>query len=275
MVCILKNSIFVILLASCSALYACPSLVGKKAIVTGANRGIGKAIAIGLSKEGAEVVVGFSTDNEAARATVEEISAFGTRAIAIQVDINDAESIAQFFHKSIDFLGDVTILVNNAGVLSFAPFLEISESELDRTMGINFKGPFLLLQHFAAYRKNQGGGGSVINVSSISANYTAPNLTAYQCSKAALSMLTKGAALELAPYRIRVNTLAPGLIATDLNRFLWEEDSAGWKLLAEDIPLGRTGLPEDQVGAAIFLASDESGWMTGSTITIDGGVDRR
>ena len=96
----------------------------------------------------------------------------------------------------------------------------------------------------------------------------------YQCSKAALSMLTKGAALELAPYGIRVNTLAPGLTATDLNRFLWEEDATGWEQLSKIIPLGRTGLPEDQVGAAIFLASDESQWMTGSSITVDGGVDR-
>lgn len=258
-----------------SVAYAEGRLSGKKAIVTGANKGIGRSIAVGLSKEGADVVIGYCSDKEAAIATLKEISTLGVRATAIQVDMNRSESIAQFFLKSVDFLGDVDILVNNAGVLFYSSFLEVTESDLDRTMSINFKGPFLLLQLFSKYLKNLDHRGSAINVSSISANLTAPNLTAYQCSKAALSMLTKGAALELASSGIRVNTLAPGLIATDLNRFLWEKDAEDWKDLSEAIPLGRVGLPEDQVGAVIFLASDESSWMTGSCITVDGGVDRR
>lgn len=206
---------------------------------------------------------------------LDQISAHGVKATAIQVDMSNPESVAQFFSESINFLGDVDILVNNAGILSYSPFLEATESDLDYAMNVNLKGPFLLLQHFSRYLKNLGHGGSVINVSSISANLTVPNLVVYQCSKAALSMLTKGAALELAHAGIRVNTLAPGLIATDLNRFLWEEDTKEWQELSNNIPLGRNGFPEDQVGAAIFLASDESSWMTGSTITVDGGVERR
>jgi glucose 1-dehydrogenase len=270
----IRNILCLFLLAFCSVAYADQRLLGKKAIVTGGNKGIGKAIAVGFAKEGAEIVIGYCTDKGAALATLEEISAQGVKATAIQVDMSHAGSIAQFFSDSVDFLGDVDVLVNNAGILSFAPFHEISESDLDRVMDVNLKGPFILLQHFSKHRQKLGTGGSAINVSSISANYTLPNLTAYQCSKAALSMLTKGAAVELAPYGIRVNTLAPGLIATDLNRFLWEEDAAGWDQIAKTIPLGRTGLPEDQVGAAIFLASDESSWMTGASLTVDGGVNR-
>jgi NAD(P)-dependent dehydrogenase (short-subunit alcohol dehydrogenase family) len=272
---ILRNILFIVFFAFCSVAHANQRLLGKKAIVTGANRGIGKAIAVGFSKEGAEVVIGYCTDKEAALATLEEISALGVKATAIQVDMSHSESVAQFFLESIKFLGDVDILVNNAGIVSFSPFLEATESDLDHVMDVNLKGPFLLLQHFAKYLKSLGHGGSAINVSSISANMSVPNLAAYQCSKAALSMLTKGAALELASIGIRVNTLAPGLIATDLNRFLWEGDAAGWEQLSKAIPLGRTGLPEDQMGAAIFLASDESSWMTGSSLTVDGGAERR
>jgi glucose 1-dehydrogenase len=271
----LRFVLFLFLLGVCGIAHADQRLVGKKAIVTGGNKGIGRAIAVGFSKEGADVVIGYCTDREAALAVVEEISASGGRATAIQVDMNQSKSIDQFFQKSIDFLNDVDVLVNNAGVLSYTSFLDVTESDLDQTMSINFKGPFFLLQHFSRHVKNRGHGGSVINVSSISAQFSAPNLTAYQCSKAALSMLTKGAALELAPAAIRVNSLSPGLIATDLNRFLWEHGAKEWEALSDAIPLGRTGLPEDQVGAAIFLASDESCWMTGSTITVDGGVTRQ
>lgn len=270
----IRSILFLLFLVFCSAAHADLRLLGKKVIVTGANKGIGKAIAVGFAKEGAEVVIGYCTDEAAAISTLEQISTFGVKTKAIQVDMGHPESVAHFFLESIDFLGDVDVLVNNAGIVSYAPFLEATESDLDYVMNVNLKGPFLLLQHFARYLKGLGHGGSVINVSSISANLTVPNLSVYQCSKAALSMLTKGAALELAPAGIRVNTLAPGLIQTDLNRFLWEEDVIGWEQLSNGIPLGRIGAPEDQVGAAIFLASDESSWMTGSTVTVDGGVER-
>ncbi len=270
----IRNVLCLLLLAFGSVAYADQRLLGKKAIVTGANKGIGKAIALGFAKEGAEVVIGYCSDKEAAFATLEQISAAGVKATAIQVDMSQSESIAQFFLESVNFLGDVDVLVNNAGIVSYLPFLETTESDLDHVMDVNFKGPFLLLQHFSRYIESLKHGGSVINVSSISATLTVPNLVAYQCSKAALSMLTKGTAIELAP-GIRINTLAPGLIATDLNRFLWEGDTAGWEQLSKIIPLGRTGFPDDQVGAAIFLASDESSWMTGSCITIDGGAERR
>lgn len=246
-------------------------LAGKKAIVTGGSRGIGRAIALGFAREGADLVVTYAHDEAAASAVVDQILALGRVGLAVRADLAVREEIAALVERAVAALGRVDVLVNNAGLLTRRPFLEVPPEELDRVIDVDLKGPFLLGQAVARQMVRQGGGGSIINITSISAARAYPGLAHYQCAKAGVFMLTRGMALELAPYGIRVNAIAPGLTATDINRQQREEQPEVWRQRAARIPLGRAGVPEDHVGAAVFLASDESSWVTGATLVIDGG----
>ena len=246
-------------------------LAGKKAIVTGGSRGIGRAIALGFAREGADLVVTYAHDEAAASAVVDQILALGRVGLAVRADLAVREEIAALVERAVAALGRVDVLVNNAGLLTRRPFLEVPPEELDRVIDVDLKGPFLLGQAVARQMVRQGGGGSIINITSISAARASPGLAHYQCAKAGVFMLTRGMALELAPYGIRVNAIAPGLTATDINRQQREEQPEVWRQRAARIPLGRAGVPEDHVGAAVFLASDESSWVTGATLVIDGG----
>lgn len=246
-------------------------LSGKSAIVTGGANGIGRAIALALGQAGADVFLTARADAAAAEEVVAALRRLGVRAHYMLLEAADDDAPERLFAEAEAALGPADVLVNNAAVVARTPFLEMDGAEYDRTLGINLRFPFFALQRFAQSLIGRGAGGSAINVSSISAFKAISRLSAYQCSKAALSMLTKGAAYELAPHGIRVNTLSPGLTATKANRDQWQGNPALWAERGKDLPLGRPGVPEDFAGAAVFLASGASGWMTGADVVVDGG----
>jgi glucose 1-dehydrogenase len=244
-------------------------LEGQVALVTGGSRSIGRAIARGFAREGAHVAVNYVAHAEAAEGTVREIQALGRRALAVRADAAGRGEVQAMVEEVERRLGPIDILVNNAGVQKRVPFLELEEADWDWMLGVNLKGCFLVGQAVAARMKARGRG-KIINVSSEAAGFPAPRMTAYCVSKAGVAMLTRCMALELAPYGIRVNALAPGLTRTDINRKDLE-DEAFLKARLARIPLGRVLSPEDLVGAAIFLASPDSDMMTGMTLQVDGG----
>lgn len=246
-------------------------LAGKKAIVTGASNGIGLAIARAFVREGADLLVTARSNPEATEELAREAKALGRHVACIQLACQDDDAVERLFEAADSQLGPADILVNNVGTGSRTPFLELPKSEYDLAFKVNMEFPFFATQRFARANVARQAPGSVINVASVSAFKAISRMSAYQSSKAAMAMLTKGAALELAPHGIRVNTLSPGLTATNANASQWRDHPERWQERSKDLPLGRTGVPEDMVGAAIFLASDESSWMTGGHIVIDGG----
>ena len=244
-------------------------LEGKVALVTGGSRGIGRAIAVGLAREGASVAINFVSHREAAESAVREIEALRRRALAVQADSSQRSQVRAMVEEIETRLGPIDVLVNNAGVQKRVYFLDLADEDWDWMLGVNLKGYFLVGQAVAARMKARGRG-KIINVSSEAAGFPAQRMTAYCVSKAGVTMLTKCMALELAPHGIRVNALAPGLTRTDINRKDLEDESF-LKLRVARIPLGRVMGPEDLVGAAVFLASADSDSMTGTTLQVDGG----
>lgn len=236
-------------------------LLGKKAIVTGANRSIGKAIATLFAKEGADVVISYRTDEMGAKSVVSAIEHLGRKGKCIYADFSKAEGVQQFFKDALDFLGHVDILVNNAGGYDTTDFLNLTIDKFESVLKISLSAPMLLTQLAAKNMIQSKKPGVIINISSISGNRPYPNRVAHSTAKAALNMLTQATALELAPYNIRVNAIAPG--GTPYEGDPIEDDI--------QIPLKRMGTPIDQASAALYLASDESSWLTGQIITIDGG----
>jgi NAD(P)-dependent dehydrogenase (short-subunit alcohol dehydrogenase family) len=228
-------------------------LLGKKAIVTGANRSIGKAIAIAFAKEGADVVISYRSDEAGAKDTISAVEQLGRLGKCIFV-------VKIFFQQAIEYLGGVDILVNNAGGYDTTAFLELEIDKFESVLKISLSAPMLLTQLAALNMIQSSIAGVIINISSISGNRPYPNRVAHSTAKAALNMLTQATALELAQHNIRVNAIAPG--ATP-----YEDDVTP----NFEIPIKRMGKPLDQATAALFLASDESSWMTGQVLTIDGG----
>ncbi len=246
-------------------------LAGRRALVTGGSRSIGRAIAIGLAREGADVAVNYRSDREAAERTAAEIRALGRRAVVVRGDTSAKADVNRFVGEAIAALGGIDLLVNNAGVLVRTPFLEIDEREWDWILDTNLKGYFLVGQAVARHMVERKIEGAIVNTSSAGQEVAAPNLTHYCVSKAGIGMLTKQMALELAPYRIRVNAICPGLIETDLNRKDIADPEFRARRLAR-IPLKAIGVPEDVVGAVVFLASsEEARLVTGASLFIDGG----
>ena len=246
-------------------------LEGKRALVTGGSRSIGRAIALGLAREGADVAVNYRGSREDAESAVGEIEAMGRRAVAVQGSTDSRSDVERFVAEAHDFLGGLDLLVNNAGILKRTPFLEIGEGEWDAIQGVNLKGYFLVGQAVGRRMVEAGAAGAIVNVSSAGQAVAAPNLTHYCVSKAGVEMLTKQMALELAPHGIRANAIAPGLIETDLNRADIARDDFREGRLAR-IPLRKIGAPDDVVGAVVYLASnDEARLVTGASLFIDGG----
>lgn len=247
-------------------------LTNKVAIVTGAasERGIGQAIALGLAEEGAHVVVA-DIDEQGAAETKARIEALGRRALACPVDVTNSANVSDLIRQTVDGFGGIDILVNNAGFCRFVPFLAITEELWDRTMAVNVKGYFMVGQKVAAQMVAQGRGGKIINISSISAELSGEEKVHYCCSKGAIKLLTKGMALELARYRINVNSLAPGTTDTNIIQEERIKRLVDEERLHSSIPWGRMGVGEDMVGAAVFLASAESEYVTGATLVVDGG----
>ncbi len=245
-------------------------LVGRIALVTGGSRSIGRAIALGLAREGADVAVNYLSRAEAAESAVREIEALGRRAIAVGADTSQQAQVRAMVGEVTTRLGAIDILVSNAGVQKRVHFLDLDEADWNWMLNVNLKGCFLVGQAVAATMTSRGYG-KIINVSSVAAGAPAMRMTAYCVSKAGMTMLTKCMALELGQYGIRVNALAPGLTLTDINRKDLE-DEAFLKARLQRIPLGKVGAPEDLVGAAVYLASSDSDMMTGMTLQVDGGA---
>jgi NAD(P)-dependent dehydrogenase (short-subunit alcohol dehydrogenase family) len=250
-------------------------LSGKHAIVTGAGSGIGRAVALGFAREGAGVVVA-DVDPARARETARAIEEAGGLAVDVQVDVSDRASVEALLGAAVARFERIDVLFNNAGVSSRAPFLEMSEEEWDRVLGVNLKGQFLVGQAVARHMVERGGAGSIINTSSQLAEGAAnPRSAHYLASKGGSRMLTRGMAVDLAPYNIRVNALAPGVTVTNLTRERLADDAEWRRIALERVPMGRFGEPDDLVGACIFMASEESRYMTGATLVIDGGYTAR
>jgi len=244
-------------------------LEGQVALVTGGSRSIGRAIALGFAREGADVAINYVQHAEEAQSAIREIEALGRRALAVKADTSQRAQVHAMVDEVMARLGPMDVLVNNAGVQRRVYFLDLEEADWDWMLGVNLKGYFLVGQAAAARMKPRGKG-RIINVSSEAGGFPAQRMTAYCVSKAGVAMLTKCMALELAQYGIRVNALAPGLTRTDINRKDLE-DEAFLKARLSRIPLGRVLSPEDLVGAAVFLASTDSDMMTGMTLQVDGG----
>lgn len=244
-------------------------LANKIALVTGGSRSIGRAIALGFAREGADVAVNYVSNAAEAQRTVRDIEALGRQALAVKADTSNRKAVEAMVDEICERFGRIDILVNNAGVQKRVFFLDLEETDWDWMLGVNLKGYFLVGQAVAARMKNSRQG-AIINISSEAAGFPAPRMTAYCVSKAGVAMLTKCMALELAQYGIRVNALAPGLTRTDLNRKDLEDEDF-LKMRVARIPLGRVMDPENLVGAALFLASSDSEMATGTTLQVDGG----
>jgi 3-oxoacyl-[acyl-carrier protein] reductase len=244
-------------------------LAGKVAVVTGASKGIGAAIAKHLAAEGALVVVNYASSKAGADKVVGEITAQGGRAVAIQGDVAKKADIDRLFAETKKEFGTTDILVNNAGVYEFSPLEQISEDHFHRQFNINVLG--LLLTTQAAVKHFDGAGGSVINISSVVGVNPMPNAAVYSATKAAVDAVTKSLAKELGPKRIRVNSINPGMIETEGVHAAGIMGSDFEKQAVSQTPLGRIGQPQDIATVATFLASADSGWITGETFVTAGG----
>ena len=244
-------------------------LADKVALVTGGARGIGRAIALGFAREGADVALVYERNVAAAEATAADIRDLGRRALAIRADVADSGQVRATVDSVINTLGSIDILVNNAGITGNAPFLELAEAEWDRMLAVDLKSVFLVGQAVAREMARRGAG-TIVNITSIRAHSAIPGLSHYQAAKAGLEMLTRSMALELAAYGIRVNAIEPGSVETDMAKVRPLPPDVREERLKR-MPLHRFGQPEDLVGAAVFLACDESRYVTGAVIKVDGG----
>jgi glucose 1-dehydrogenase len=242
-------------------------LLDKIVLVTGASKGIGKALALGLAREGAHLLVNYHTDAAGAERVVREIQDVGRRALAVQADISRVADIGLMFEVIRREFGRLDVLVNNAGITGWTSLFEITEAKWDQVVDTNLKGTFFCSLE-AARMMRETDGGSIVNVSTNCAALGVKNLVAYATSKAGIHGLTKQLAVELAPYRIRVNTFAPGPTQVERNLRDDPDYDRSWGRMT---PLKRTALPEEMVGPAVFLASDESSYMTGQVFYVDGG----
>ena len=242
---------------------------GKVALVVGAGGGIGGAGAEGLAREGAAVACA-DIDAAAAEAVAARIRAAGGRAMAIALDVRNRSAVDDAVAATVREFGRLDVLVDCAGVSHGQNFLDLDSAEWDRIIAVNLTGMFHLGQAAARQMARQGSGGSIINVTSQLAEVARPERAAYVASKGGGRSLTHAMALDLAAHSIRVNAIAPGPTLTGLTRASYEDPERRRATLAQ-IPLGRMGDPQDLVGAILFLASDESRWATGSTVTVDGG----
>jgi 3-oxoacyl-[acyl-carrier protein] reductase len=245
-------------------------LTGQVAVVTGASKGIGAEIAQELAAAGASVVVNYSSAKTDADRVVDRISKQGGKAIAIQANVAKRTEVAQLFAATVKAFGKVNILVNNAGVYSFAPLEEITEEQFHRHFDVNVLG--LLLATQEAVKHFDPAGGSIINISSAVTSITPPNTSVYTATKGAVDAITRTLAKELGPRKIRVNAILPGMIETEGVKSAGMNEGAFRQAIEAQTPLGRIGQPNDVAPAAVFLASPEAAYITGETLRIAGGL---
>lgn len=249
------------------------SLEGKVALVTGSSQGIGRAIALRLARDGADVCVNYHRAAAAARDVQQQIERLGRRAIVVQADVARLEDVQRLIDQTVGQLGRLDILINNAGIEIKQPFLEVTEENYDRVLAVNLKGAFFCAQEAARQMIRQGQGGRIVNVSSVHEDLAMPGNAPYCASKGGMRMMMRTICLELAPHQITVNNVGPGAIATAINRAVLENPQLLGELLAE-IPLGRIGTPEEVADLVAYLVSPEASYVTGSTYFIDGGLMR-
>ncbi len=246
-------------------------LAGRKVLVTGSSKGIGRGIAVRVAQEGADVVINYNTDPKGAEEALAEVQAFGRRGAIFKANLGEVAEVNDLVARSIDALGGLDVLVNNAGIERHAAFWDVSEAEYDAVLNVNLKGVFFASQAFVRHCRASGHGGKVINISSVHEDLAFPNFAPYCASKGALRMLARTLAVELGPLGITINNIAPGAIETPINAKLLN-DPVKLASLTSQIPLSRLGQPGDVAGLAVFLASDDSDYVTGSTYYIDGGL---
>lgn len=242
-------------------------LKDKIILITGASKGIGRALAVGIAREGANVIVNYCSDESGARAVAREIEGFGRKSEIIRADIGKVEEIESMFARVRSSFGRIDTLINNAGITGWTSLFEITREKWDAVLDTNLRGTFFCALEAAKIMRGQGGG-SIVNVSSNCAELGVKNLVAYAASKGGIHALTKQLAVELAPFKIRVNTFAPGPIKIERNL---RDDPDFEKAWGSMVPMGRVGEPDEMIGPAVFLASEESSYMTGQTFFVDGG----
>ncbi|WP_026607091.1 SDR family NAD(P)-dependent oxidoreductase [Methylocapsa acidiphila] len=245
-------------------------LSGKTAVVTGASKGIGAGIAREFAAQGAAVVVNYASDKQGAEKVVAEIKGKGGQAIAVQGDVAKLGDVKRIFAEAKQAFGRLDILVNNAGVYKFLPLDAVTEEEFHREFNINVLG--LLLATQEAARQFGPEGGSVINIGSVASTINPPESVIYTATKHAVNGVTRVLAKELGPKKIRVNSINPGLVATEGTDAMGIVGSEAEKAMVGMTPLGRVGLPADISPAVVFLASDEAAWVTGETLAVSGGL---
>jgi len=248
-----------------------PNLQNKVALVTGARRGMGRTHALTLARYGAKVVV-TDINQEECEKVVDEIKNQGGEALALKLDVSKKDEVKNVIQETIKKYGRLDILVNNAGIAEFKSFLEMSEQDWDKTLNINLKGEFLCAQAAAEKMKEQGGG-VIVNIASVAMGQQGigfANIAHYCASKGGVAAMSEALAVELAPFNIRVNCIAPGLIDTSMIQTV-KSDAQALAGILNRVPLKRAGKPEEVSELVAFLSSDESSYMTGSTVVIDGG----
>ncbi|HEX8915201.1 MAG TPA: glucose 1-dehydrogenase [Humisphaera sp.] len=244
-------------------------LAGKVAVVTGASKGIGAEIARALAAEGAAVVVNYASSRAGADKVVADITGKGGRAVAVQADVSKPADVERLFAEAKAQLGRLDVLVNNAGVYDFAPLEAVTPEHYHRQFDLNVLGTILATQHAAKLFGPEGG--SVVNVSSVVGRMALPTGVVYAATKAAVDSVTRTLAAELGPKKVRVNAVAPGMVATEGAVEIASPDSPFRKQVESQTPLGRIGQVTDIAPAVVFLASADAGWLTGETIYIGGG----
>ncbi|HYV75381.1 MAG TPA: glucose 1-dehydrogenase [Candidatus Binatia bacterium] len=245
-------------------------LTGKTAVVTGASKGIGAGIAKAFAKDGANVVVNYARGKADAEKVLAEIQKSGGKAITVQADVSKQADVDRLFETAKKTFGSIDILVNNAGVYEFAPIEQITEESYRRMFDLNVLGTVLSTQ--AALQSMNGSGGSIINVSSVVSLTPPPATAIYSATKGAVDVITRTLAQELGPRNIRVNSLSPGLVETEGTRAAGTSDGEFKQIAISRTPLGRVGEVDDIAKVAVFLASDDSGWITGEVLPVGGGA---
>jgi glucose 1-dehydrogenase len=253
-------------------------LVGQPALVTGANSGIGKAVALSLARAGADVVVNYVTDPQAAEDVVHEIESYGRRAIALRADVSKEDEVEQMFTTAIGHFKTLHLLVSNAGLQRDAPYDQMTLEQWNTVINVNLTGQFLCTRAAAREFKRRGvipgvsvAAGKIICMSSVHQQIPWAGHANYAASKGGVMLLMKSIAQELAPYRIRVNSIAPGAIRTPINTAAWNTPAAYADLMTL-VPYKRIGEPDDIAQAAVWLASDAADYVTGATLFVDGGM---
>ena len=246
-------------------------LQDKVVAITGGNQGIGLGIAQRFVQEGAAVSICYLSDKAEAENAAQGLRGNGAKAIAIQADVSKPADGRRFIEQTVSQLGKVDVLINNAGVERRASFWDVTEADYDFVLNVNLRGLFFMTQAFVKHQMQAKAGGKIINLSSVHEELPFPHFSTYCASKGGVKMLTRDLSIELAPLGMTINSIAPGAIETPINTSLLH-DPAKLKALLENIPLKRLGEPSDVASVALFLASDESSYITGTTVFVDGGL---